>query len=125
MFRAFPIRQDEAQSAKTLFSDNLPTTTVRKHLARTSEESLRVTLELLWPYFPDSTWDRERPLLVLGAENDFVISPTMVKATAQVYDTRGDFSQPGSCHDAEDRLAAGGRPYPALAAGSGNNQARP
>lgn len=72
---------------KMLFSDTLSSATVRKHLARGSEESLRVGLELLWPDFPDPPWNREMPILVLGAENDFFISPTMVEATAQVYGT--------------------------------------
>jgi pimeloyl-ACP methyl ester carboxylesterase len=73
---------------KTLFSDTLPAAKVRRHLERGSPESLRVGLELLWPAFPGPTWNRAMPMLVLGAEKDFFVSPTMVKATAQVYGTR-------------------------------------
>lgn len=75
---------------KALFSDSLPADTVSRHFARASAESLRVGFELAWPDFPRPTWNREMPILVLGAENDFFVSPTMVKATAQVYGTRAE-----------------------------------
>lgn len=75
---------------KVLFSDCLPEETVGRHFARASAESLRVGLELAWPDFPGPTWNREMPILVLGAENDFFVSPTMVQATAQVYGTQAE-----------------------------------
>jgi len=75
---------------KTLFSDSLPAATVKRHLARGSAESLRVGFELIWPDFPGPEWNREMPILVLGAENDFFVSPTMAKATARVYGTRAE-----------------------------------
>lgn len=73
---------------RALFSDSLPADTVNRHFARGSAESLRVGFELAWPDFPGPTWNHEMPILVLGAENDFFVSPTMVKATADVYGTR-------------------------------------
>ena len=80
-----------AQAARrTLFSDSLPAATVNRHLARSSAESLRVGFELAWPDFPGPTWDYEMPILVIGAENDFFVSPTMVEATAQVFGTRAE-----------------------------------
>lgn len=75
---------------KALFSDSLPTETVTRHFSRASAESLRVAFELAWPDFPGPTWNREVPLLVLGAENDFFVSPAMVRATAQVYGTEAE-----------------------------------
>lgn len=75
---------------KALFSDSLPTETVNRHFANFSAESLRVALELVWPTFPGQAWDPAMPILVLGAENDFFISPTMVKATAQAYGTQAE-----------------------------------
>lgn len=75
---------------KALFSDSLPTKTVNRHFARASAESLRVGLELAWPDFPGPTWNRDMPILVLGAENDFFVSPTMVHATAQAYGVQGE-----------------------------------
>jgi pimeloyl-ACP methyl ester carboxylesterase len=75
---------------KALFSDNLPAATVKRHFARGSAESLRVGLELAWPDFPDPRRDPEMPVLVLGAEKDFFVSPTMVEATARVYRTRAE-----------------------------------
>jgi pimeloyl-ACP methyl ester carboxylesterase len=82
---------------KALFSDSLPTDTVNRHFARGSPESLRVGFELSWPNFPGRTWKREMPILVLGAEKDFFVSPTMVKATAQVYGTQAEIF-PGMAH---------------------------
>lgn len=75
---------------KVLFSDTVPVAKVKRHLARGSQESLRVGFELLWPDFPGPTWHRDMPMLVLGAGKDFFVSPTMVKATAQVYGTRAE-----------------------------------
>jgi len=75
---------------KSLFSDNMPAATVARHFARSSPESLRVGFELAWPDFPGPRWNREMPILVLGAENDFFVSPTMVKATAEVYGARAE-----------------------------------
>lgn len=79
-----------AATRRALFSQSLPTETVSRYFARGSAESLRVGFELVWPDLPGPTWDREMPLLVLGAEKDFFVSPTMVRATAQVYRTRAE-----------------------------------
>jgi pimeloyl-ACP methyl ester carboxylesterase len=75
---------------KTLFSDDVPAATVHRHFARGWVESLRVGLELIWPNFPGPSWNPGMPTLVLGAEKDFFVSPTMVKATAQVYGTKAE-----------------------------------
>lgn len=75
---------------RALFSDSLPADTVKRHFARGSAESLRVGFELAWPNFPGPTWNHEMPILVLGAESDFFVSPTMVKATAEVYGTTAE-----------------------------------
>lgn len=92
---------------KLLFSESLPVTKSNRHQARWSAESLRVGLELCLPRFParnrrlasgpaahgrenpaTGTDGRDTPILVLGAEKDFFVSPTMVEATARVYGTR-------------------------------------
>jgi len=75
---------------KVLFSDSLPANTVKRHFSRSSPESLRVALELTCPDFPERPWNREMPILVLGAENDFFVSPTMVRATARIFGTRAE-----------------------------------
>ena len=82
---------------KALFSDDLPTATVKRHFARGSSESLRVGLELAWPNFPGPRHNPEMPVLVMGAEKDFFVSPTMVEATARVYRTRAEII-PGLSH---------------------------
>ena len=75
---------------RALFSDSLPAETVSRFFAQSSAESLMVGIELAWPDFPGPTWNQEMPLLVLGAENDFFVSPKMVRATAQVYETSAE-----------------------------------
>ncbi len=75
---------------KVLFSDSVPVETVKRHFSRASAESLRVGFELALPDFPGLNWNREMPILVLGAESDFFVSPTMVEATAQVYGTSAE-----------------------------------
>lgn len=79
-----------AAMRKTLFSDSLPAETVNRHFARGSGESIRIGFELIWPDFPGPGWNRQMPLLVLGAQNDFFVSPTLVEATARVYGTRAE-----------------------------------
>jgi len=86
--QAFGPQVASAEAArKVLFSGSVPTETVNRHFARASAESLRVALELTLPDFPEATRNPEMPILVLGAENDFFVSPTMVEATAKVYGT--------------------------------------
>jgi pimeloyl-ACP methyl ester carboxylesterase len=86
--QAFGPRVASAEAArKMLFSDRVPAETVNRHFARASAESLRVGLELTLPDFPEATSNPEMPILVLGAENDFFVSPTMIEATAKVYGT--------------------------------------
>ncbi len=85
-----PWTASAAAIRKMLFSDGLPGAMVQRHLARSSPESLRVRFELIWPSFPGPTWNRELPLLVLGAEKGFFISPPMVEAIARVCGTRAE-----------------------------------
>jgi len=96
---------------KLLFSEAVPVHKANRHQARWTAESLRVGLEIFLPRFPrrDGSGalrsaphpaDPHRrlssrpggagamPVLVLGAEKDFFVSPTMVEATARVYGTR-------------------------------------
>jgi pimeloyl-ACP methyl ester carboxylesterase len=89
--QAFGPRVATADAArKALFSESVPVETVDRHFARASPESLRVGFELALPDFPGPTWNRGMPLLVLGAENDFFVSPTMVEATAKAYGARAE-----------------------------------
>jgi pimeloyl-ACP methyl ester carboxylesterase len=82
---------------KALFSDNVGVARVARHFGRSSSESMRVALELAWPNFPRSSWNRDIPILVLGAERDLFVSPTMVEATARVYGTSAEVF-PGMAH---------------------------
>ena len=75
---------------KLLFSGDLPDETVHRYMARSSAESLRTGLELAVPDLPGPSWNRDMPILVLGVENDFFVSPAMVEATARVFGTRAE-----------------------------------
>lgn len=101
---------------KVLFSNSLSVRMVQEHSVRDwSAESLRVGLELLLPVFPRPVRPAENPgmpVLVLGAEHDFFVSPTMVEATARVFGTKAQII-PGMAHammleprwkDAADRI---------------------
>ncbi|MCB2263287.1 MAG: alpha/beta hydrolase [Candidatus Thiosymbion ectosymbiont of Robbea hypermnestra] len=98
LLQAFgPRTASAAATYKMLFADGPPPESVKRHFARGAAEPPRVGFDLLWPDLPGPTWKRDRPLLVLGAEKDFFISPTMVEATARVYGTQAEII-PGLAH---------------------------
>ena len=72
---------------RVLFSDNLPPDVLDRHISRGLAESVRAGFELIWPDLPVPEWNREIPVFVIGAENDFFVSPVMVRATANIYKT--------------------------------------
>jgi len=82
---------------KMLFSESPPPATIKRHFTRGAAESPRVGFDLLWPNLPGPAWPRDIPLLVLGAEKDFFISPSMVEATARVYGAQAEIL-PGLAH---------------------------
>nr|VFJ52651.1 MAG: Lysophospholipase, alpha-beta hydrolase superfamily [Candidatus Kentron sp. FM]VFJ52665.1 MAG: Lysophospholipase, alpha-beta hydrolase superfamily [Candidatus Kentron sp. FM]VFK09382.1 MAG: Lysophospholipase, alpha-beta hydrolase superfamily [Candidatus Kentron sp. FM] len=69
---------------KTLFSDRIPEDKALDFLRHTQFESFRAVLDLSWPHAPRNPGT---PLLVLGAEQDYFITPYMVRATAKAYKT--------------------------------------
>ncbi len=71
---------------KAVFSDHVPAEDVAGFFSRMENESLRVAMDLAWPYVAELA-DPSPHLLVLGAAQDFFVSPVLVKATADVYET--------------------------------------
>lgn len=76
--------------ANAVFSSDLPRAQALAYLRRMQAEvqSFRSTLDLLTPSLPLPMHGRHPPLLVLGAERDFFISPFIVRATARFLGTR-------------------------------------
>ena len=72
------------RARKFLFSPNLDEGAVRQHAARLGRESFRAVLETSYVR-PDPARFRGTPLLVLGAERDYIIPTREVARTADAY----------------------------------------
>ncbi len=73
-----------ARARKFLFSPKLEDEAVRRYVALLGRESFRAILELGY-LRPDPARVRGTPLLVLGAERDYIIPPSEITRTAQAY----------------------------------------
>ena len=73
-----------ARARKHLFSPELEEEAVRRYVALLGRESFRAILELSY-LRPDPARVRRTPLLVLGAERDYIIPPSEITRTAQAY----------------------------------------
>jgi len=80
-----------------LFSDDLPEEVVLKYHRQMNSESFRVFLDELGLNLVQTERVRT-PLLVIGAEKDTVIFPSMVRATARRYGTTAKIF-PNMAHD--------------------------
>ena len=72
------------RARKFLFSPDLDEGAVRQHAARLGRESFRAVLETSYVR-PDPARFRGTPLLVLGAERDYIIPTREVARTADAY----------------------------------------
>jgi pimeloyl-ACP methyl ester carboxylesterase len=81
---------------RALFSAGVPDAVVRRHATRVQGESQRVLTELAW-MLPWAQRPSPVPVLVLGAENDTLISRADVLATARLHRTEAEFF-PGMAH---------------------------
>jgi pimeloyl-ACP methyl ester carboxylesterase len=79
---------------KAVFSKSMPRNQALGFLGRMQDEPISVALELMWPFVPKR---HDTPLLVLGAEEDYFVSPALVRATAASYGTQADIL-PGIGH---------------------------
>ena len=80
-----------------LFSDNLSEALLQKYYRQMNGESFRSLLDELGLNLV-RTKKIQTPLLIIGAENDTVIFPSMVQATAQIYGTEAEIF-PDMAHD--------------------------
>lgn len=80
-----PVFMDMAR--RVLFSERMSEEEALAFLRRTQFESPRVMFDLIWPHRPRN---QGTPLLVLGAEKDYFITPYMVRATARAYQTEAE-----------------------------------
>ncbi|MGD2249749.1 MAG: alpha/beta fold hydrolase [Candidatus Methanofastidiosia archaeon] len=88
---------NEVSRYKTLFfSDNVPEKDLQSYVSRINDESLRAAAEMIYGRInPELV---STPLLVLGAANDFLVSPKEIEATARVYKTTHKIF-PGMAHN--------------------------
>ena len=80
-----------------LFSDDFSEELLQKYYRQMNGESFRSLLDELGLNLV-RTKKIQTPLLVIGAENDTVIFPSMVQATAQIYGTQAEIF-PDMAHD--------------------------
>ncbi len=96
-FRLRPAVQTPADTRWALFSDDMPKKQLLKYYAKLDDESFRAYLDLLGLNLANPKRVKA-PVLVLGAENDTVISIKNVHATAKAYKTQAEIS-PNMAHD--------------------------
>ncbi|MDQ2694980.1 MAG: alpha/beta hydrolase [Pseudomonadota bacterium] len=75
---------------RAIFSADMPYETVARYFSRMQPESQRVMLDMTWYDLPRFKPDGQVPMLVLGAENDALLAPAMVRSTARAYGAEAD-----------------------------------
>ena len=96
-FRLWPAVQTPADARWALFSKEMTEEQLLKYHAKLNDESFRAYLDLLGLNLAHPKRVKA-PMLVLGAENDNVISINNVNATAKAYHTKAEFF-PNMAHD--------------------------
>lgn len=74
-----------ARARRFLFSPELDEAALRRYVKLLGRESFRALMELGY-LRPDAARVRRTPLLVLGAERDYIVSPADIRRTAAAYD---------------------------------------
>jgi pimeloyl-ACP methyl ester carboxylesterase len=85
----FPVVSTPRLAQEAFFSADMPEEKVKGYFSRLQDESYRVYLDMLGLNLPRSERVKTR-LLVLGAADDGLISPSEVEATARAYGTRAE-----------------------------------
>lgn len=93
----FPMVRTPRLAQEAFFSADTPEEKVRSWFARLQDESYRAYLDMMGLSLPRPKRVKT-PLLVLGAADDRLISPSEVEATAQTYGVRAEFF-PNMAHD--------------------------
>jgi alpha-beta hydrolase superfamily lysophospholipase len=95
--RLYPVVSTPSLAAEFLFSSDMPLKRVEAYHARLQDDSYRAYLDLLGLGLPRRVRPK-MPLLLLGAGDDRVITPSDVRATARAYGTSAEIF-PGMAHD--------------------------
>lgn len=93
----FPIVKTPQMTQEAFFSADMPEEKVRSYFSRLQDDSYRAYLDMMGLSLPRPKRVKT-PLLVLGAADDGIISPSEIEATAQAYGTRAEVF-PGMAHD--------------------------
>jgi len=96
-FRLRPAVETPTDARWALFSHSMPKKQMLKYFAKLDDESFRAYLDLLGLNLVNPKRVKA-PMLVLGAENDAVISVKNVNATAKAYNTQAEII-PNMAHD--------------------------
>ena len=92
-----PMLSTPQLAQEALFSADMPEHKVRSYFTRLQDESFRAYLDMMGLSLPRPERVKT-PILVLGAADDRLISPSNVEATARAYRTKAEVL-PGIAHD--------------------------
>lgn len=96
-FSMYPVVSTPQLAQEAFFSADMPDVKLKSYIAQQQDESYRVYLDMLGLNLPHPKRIKT-PILVLGSENDMMISSKEVMATARVYGAEAEFF-PGMAHD--------------------------
>ncbi len=85
----FPVVGTPALAQELCFSADMPQETVQAYFARLQDDSYRAYLDMLGLNLPKPHMVKT-PMLVLGAADDALFSPSEVRATAEAYGTQAE-----------------------------------
>lgn len=86
----FPVISTPELAQEAFFSADMPDTEMETYIRQLQDESFRAYLDMLGLNLPRPK-KIKTPLLVLGAENDRLISPKEVLATGRAYGVKAEF----------------------------------
>jgi pimeloyl-ACP methyl ester carboxylesterase len=91
MVEAFGTREASAELLReAVFSETLPLSETEKYLPLTQQESMMATLEMHGPRLPNLGLIGDIPVKVMGAEEDKLIAPIHVYATAAIFGVQAE-----------------------------------
>jgi pimeloyl-ACP methyl ester carboxylesterase len=91
-----PVVNEPNRYKKLFFSEGISDEKVKSYFARVQDDSLRATTEIIYTNIKSEKITT--PFLVLGAENDFLVSPKEIGETARVYNAESEIF-PEMAHD--------------------------
>lgn len=91
----YNLMADPDRFRSLLFSTDMPEEKLIEYHSRIKNESYRAFVDMMFLSLPRPKKINPAPLLVLGAKDDFMVTTSEVKATAQAYGTQAVFSGVG------------------------------